>query len=160
MRRAVYCGQPLRSSTYGLLFVGRDIWGTDRTAQVAAEHGWDWARFAGYVSDADLPALYAAASVFAYPSLYEGFGIPPLEAMASGTPVVASTAGALPEVLGDAALLVDPFDEDAFAQALQAAAADDGTLRRRGLERAARFTWQRAAQETWQVYTRVAARSR
>ena len=91
----------------GLLFVGRDIWGTDPTARLAAERGWDWARFTGYVDDDALPALYAAARVFAYPSLYEGFGIPPLEAMACGTPVVASTAGALPEVLGDAALLVE-----------------------------------------------------
>lgn len=140
------------SSNRGLLFVGRDIWGTDPTERLAAEHGWSWARFAGYVSDGDLPLLYAAASVFAYPSLYEGFGIPPLEAMACGTPVVASTAGALPEVLGDAALLVDPYDEAALAEALEAAATDHGALRRRGFERAARFTWQRAADETWHVY--------
>jgi glycosyltransferase involved in cell wall biosynthesis len=137
---------------YGLLFIGRDIWGTDPTARLAAELGWDWARFAGYVSDPDLPALYAAARVFAYPSLYEGFGIPPLEAMACGTPVVASTAGALPEVLGDAALLVDPYDEDALAQAIQAAAEDTGDLRRRGLQRAARYRWPDAASQTWQVY--------
>jgi glycosyltransferase involved in cell wall biosynthesis len=141
---------------FGLLFVGRDIWGTDPTARLAAQNGWDWARFAGYVSDNDLPALYAAASVFAYPSLYEGFGIPPLEAMACGTPVVASTAGALPEVLGDAALLVDPYDEDALAEALQAAAADHGGLRRRGLLRAARYTWPKAAAETWQAYEAAA----
>jgi glycosyltransferase involved in cell wall biosynthesis len=137
---------------YGLLFVGRDIWGTDPTARLAAANGWDWARFTGYAADADLPALYAAASVFAYPSLHEGFGIPPLEAMACGTPVVASTAGALPEVLGDAALLVDPYDVDALAQALEAAAADRGDLRRRGLARAARYTWPAAAAETWRIY--------
>ena len=142
---------------YGLLFVGRDIWGTDPTARVAAEHGWDWARFAGYVADSDLPALYAAASAFAYPSLYEGFGIPPIEAMACGTPVVASSAGALPEVLGDAALLVNPYDEAALADALQAAVNDPGTLRRKGLERAARYTWQRTAAETWQVYAEAAS---
>jgi glycosyltransferase involved in cell wall biosynthesis len=140
---------------FGLLFVGRDIWGTDPTARVAAERGWDWARFSGYVADAELPELYAAARIFAYPSLYEGFGIPPLEAMASGTPVVASTAGALPEVLGDAALLVDPYDEDALAQALEAAAQDRGELRRRGLQRASRFAWPRAARETWDIYAAV-----
>ena len=143
---------------YGLLFVGRDIWGTDPTARIAAEHGWDWARFAGYVADGDLPDLYAAAAVFAYPSLYEGFGIPPVEAMACGTPVVASTAGALPEVLGDAALLVDPLDEVALAEALQAAAEDRGELRRRGLARAARYAWPAAAEQTWHVYTEVARR--
>jgi glycosyltransferase involved in cell wall biosynthesis len=147
-----------RLKHYGLLFVGRDIWGTDPTARLAAEHGWDWARFTGYASDADLPALYAAASVFAYPSLYEGFGIPPVEAMACGTPVVASNAGALPEVLGDAALLVDPYDENGLADALQAAASDSGTLRKRGIERAARYTWPKAAAETWQVYIEAAAR--
>ena len=133
-----------------------DIWGTDPTQRIAEHNGWQWARFAGYVPDADLPRLYSAASVFAYPSLYEGFGIPPLEAMACGTPVVASTRGALPEVLGDAALLVDPTDEDTLAQALRAAATDNGDLRRRGLERAARYSWQRAAAETLEVYRSVA----
>jgi glycosyltransferase involved in cell wall biosynthesis len=136
----------------GLLFVGRDIWGTDPTQRLAAQNHWDWARFAGYVRDEALPELYAAAGVFVYPSLYEGFGIPPLEAMACGTPVVASNAGALPEVLGDAALLVDPYNEDALAQAISAAADDQATLRRRGLERAARYSWTRAAAETWHVY--------
>ena len=141
---------------YGLLFVGRDIWGNDPTQRIATERGWDWARFTGYVSNDDLPTLYASAAVFAYPSLYEGFGIPPLEAMACGTPVVASTAGALPEVLGDAALLVDPYDERALAEAIQAAATDRGVLRRRGLARAARYTWPRAAKETWSVYEAAA----
>jgi glycosyltransferase involved in cell wall biosynthesis len=136
---------------FGLLFVGRDIWGTDPTAQMAAENGWDWAAFAGYVPDDELPALYAAASVFAYPSLYEGFGIPPLEAMACGTPVVASNAGALPEVLGDAALLVDPYNEQALVDALEAAAGDTH-LTQKGLARAAKYTWSKAATETWQVY--------
>ena len=139
-------------SKMGLLFVGRDIWGTDSTQRLAAEMGWSWARFAGYVADDELPDLYAAAQVFAYPSLYEGFGIPPLEAMACGTPVVAGNAGALPEVLGDAALLVDPDDEAALAEAISAAAQDQGALRRRGLERAAHYSWPRAAAETWHLY--------
>jgi glycosyltransferase involved in cell wall biosynthesis len=142
----------------GLLFVGRDIWGTDPTQRLAAQQGWtDWARFAGYVDDDDLPTLYAAAAVFAYPSLYDGFGIPPVEAMACATPVVASTRGALPEVLGEAALLVDPTDEAALAEALLRAIQQPDELRRRGLERAARYAWTRAADQTWQVYQRVMA---
>jgi glycosyltransferase involved in cell wall biosynthesis len=143
----------------GLLFVGRDIWGTDPTQGIVANSGWSWARFAGYVPDDDLPTLYSAARVFAYPSLYEGFGIPPLEAMACGTPVVASTAGALPEVLGDAALLVDPYDEDALAQAIDAAARDSGDLSQRGIRHAARFDWAITAELTWEVY-QSAARQR
>ena len=146
------------SAPPGLLIAGRDIWGTDPTRRLAAEHGWTgWARFAGYVADDELPSLYAAAAVFAYPSLYDGFGIPPLEAMACGTPVVASTAGALPEVLGDAALLVDPTDEHALAEAIRAAFERPAELRQRGLARAARYSWHRAAEQTWQVYQQVVA---
>ena len=142
----------------GLLIAGRDVWGTDPTRELAEQHGWtDWARFAGYLADDELPTLYAAAAVFAYPSLYDGFGIPPLEAMAAGTPVVASTAGALPEVLGDAALLVDPTDEEALAEALQAAFDRPTELRQRGLARAARYSWERAAEQTWRVYEQVAS---
>lgn len=144
-----------------LLFVGRDIWGTDPTRALACANHWDaWARFAGYVLDADLPHLYAAASVLACPSLYEGFGIPSVEAMACGTPVVASTGGALPEVVGDAALTVDPRDVAAIADGLNRALSDDrlaAEMRRRGLIRAARYTWPRAAAATWQVYERALA---
>jgi glycosyltransferase involved in cell wall biosynthesis len=105
----------------------------------------------GYVSDEDLPGLYAGALAFAMPSLYEGFGLPCLEAMACGTPVVSSNAGALPETCGDAAILVDPHDAIGFADALERLATDH-TLRRnlgeRGAARAAGFTWQRSAQLT------------
>jgi glycosyltransferase involved in cell wall biosynthesis len=146
------------SAPPGLLIVGRDVWGTDPTRRLAAEQGWtDWARFTGYVSDDELPSLYAAAAVFAYPSLYDGFGIPPVEAMACGTPVVASTAGALPEVLGDAAVLVDPTDEEMLAEGLQAAFDHADDLRQRGLARAARYSWDQAAEQTWAVYRQVVA---
>lgn len=103
-------------------------------------------RSLGHVPDAELPALYAGALAFVLPSRYEGFGLPCLEAMASGTPVVAADRAALPETCGDAALLVDPDDQEAIAEAVLAALGD-AELRRRGLARAARFSWDRTARE-------------
>jgi glycosyltransferase involved in cell wall biosynthesis len=106
------------------------------------------ARRLGYVADADLPALYAGAAAFAMPSLYEGFGLPCVEAMAAGTPVVAADRAALPEACGGAALLVDPRDEDAFAAALpRAAGAERERLVAAGRERAAQLSWERTAEE-------------
>jgi glycosyltransferase involved in cell wall biosynthesis len=105
----------------------------------------------GYVPDHDLPALYAGATAFVYPSLYEGFGLPPLEAMACGAPVIASAAAAIPEVVGDAGLLFPPHDAEALADALARLIADAslrGELSRRGLARAAHFSWDQAAQRT------------
>ncbi|MBN1529344.1 MAG: glycosyltransferase family 4 protein [Thermoleophilaceae bacterium] len=106
-------------------------------------------RSLGYVADEHLPGLYAGARALVMPSLYEGFGLPCLEAMASGVPVVAADRTALPEVCGDAALLVDPDDQEALAAAVVAAATDEGLrerLRPAGLERAARFTWRATAE--------------
>ena len=115
-------------------------------------------RFTGYVDDAELPALYSGAEVFVYPSLYEGFGLPPLEAMACGAPVVTSNSSSLPEVVGVAGLTVPPRDTRALTQALVKLLDDASTqqhFRRAGLEQAARFSWQRAAQETQAVYDEV-----
>lgn len=115
--------------------------------------------FPGFVADADLPALYSAAALFVYPSLYEGFGLPVLEAMACGTPTVVSNASSLPEVAGDAALLVDPYDEAALAQALEQALSDEGLRARlvaRGLEQARRFTWAAAAGQLLRLYQELA----
>ena len=115
-----------------------------------AEKQGDSVRLLGFVDEADLPALYRNAVLFAFPSLYEGFGLPVLEAMACGVPVVCSDASSLPEVAGDAALLVDPHDEDALAEAM-ARGLEETDLRRemitRGLAQAARFTWERAARQ-------------
>jgi glycosyltransferase involved in cell wall biosynthesis len=114
----------------------------------------------GYIPAAELAGWYARAAVFAFPSLDEGFGMPVLEAMAAGTPVVTSTASALPEVAGDAALLVDPQDGDAIAGALHRLAEDAelrADLERRGRARAAGFTWEKAVRETWDVYRTVLA---
>jgi len=117
--------------------------------------------FPGFVADADLPALYSAAALFVYPSLYEGFGLPVLEAMACGTPTVVSNASSLPEVAGDAALLVDPHDEAALAQALEQALSDDGLRARlvaQGFEQARRFTWAAAAGQLLGLYHRLVQR--
>jgi glycosyltransferase involved in cell wall biosynthesis len=118
-------------------------------------------RFIGYVPDADLPALYSGATVFCYPSLYEGFGLPPLEAMACGAPTVTSNTSSLPEVVGDAALTVDPASVESIAVALRQFLQDTelrDTYRRKGLQRAATFSWQRTAQLTRGVYDRVLGR--
>ena len=111
--------------------------------------------FPGYVDDADLPALYGAATAFVYPSLYEGFGLPPLEAMACGTPVICSDAASLPEVVSDAALMVDPSSVPALAEALVQVLTTTGLrddLVARGLRRAQEFSWDRCAAETLAVY--------
>jgi len=112
----------------------------------------------GYVADADLPSLYGNATAFVFPSLEEGFGLPVLEAMACGTPVITSTTSSLPEVAGDAALKVDPHSVDAIEAAMREVLGRPGLraeLARRGIERAAAFTWQRTARETIALLKRV-----
>ena len=118
------------------------------------------ARITGYVSADALPALYSGAALFVYASLYEGFGLPPLEAMACGTPVVASRASSLHEVVGDAGVLVDPLDAQSIADAMRSVlenAALGSRLSAAGPIRAARFTWDRCAEETLAVYERATA---
>ena len=117
-------------------------------------------RFLGYVPDDQLAVLYRLAAVFVFPSLYEGFGLPPLEAMASGTPVVVSNVSSLPEVVGDAAVLVDPHDIDSIVDGLRCvltnpARAED--MRRKGLERSREFSWERSVARTLEVYKRIGA---
>jgi alpha-1,3-rhamnosyl/mannosyltransferase len=127
-------------------------------AQRLAEAAGPRVRFLGPVAAGDLPALYSGALLFVFPSLAEGFGLPPLEAMACGAPVVCSQASSLPEVVGDAGLLFDPADTAALQAVLQRALADADLrqdLRRRGLARAALFTWRAAAEQTAAVYARV-----
>jgi glycosyltransferase involved in cell wall biosynthesis len=142
-------------------------WGAARLA-LAGEAGWgdglpahvsrlgldDAVSFLGPVPDGELPALYAGAEAFVFPSLWEGFGLPVLEAMAAGAPVVASRRGALPEVAGDAAVLTEP-EPAPLAEALARVLGDAGLrerLRAAGLERARAFSWQRTAAETLAVY--------
>jgi len=113
----------------------------------------------GHVSDELLPALYAGALAFAYLSVYEGFGLPPLESMASGTPALVGNRASLPEVVGDAAVQVDPFDIEAIADGLLRLV-EDRSLRedlvQKGLERAKQFSWDRTAEQTWRVLEEVA----
>ena len=117
-------------------------------------------RFLGYVPDQDLPAAYAGADLFAYPSLSEGYGLPPLEAMACGTAVLTSSAGSLPEVVGHAAALVDPTDDAAMSKTLARLLVDRAErelLQAAGLEWSARFRWGRVAEQTMAVYREAAA---
>jgi glycosyltransferase involved in cell wall biosynthesis len=115
-------------------------------------------RFLGFVPDATLAALYGLASVFVFPSLYEGFGLPPLEAMAFGTPVVTSNVSSLPEVVGDAALLIDPLSPSEISAAI-ARVLDDDALRaelvRRGYERVRTFSWARSVKRIREVYAEL-----
>jgi glycosyltransferase involved in cell wall biosynthesis len=116
-------------------------------------------RMTGFVADDDLPHWYGGADLFAFASLYEGFGLPVVEAMACGVPVVTSNVSSLPEVAGDAAVLVDPADVDAIADGLRRVLTDTDLARRlrhSGLKRAARFTWEQTAARTVAVYREVA----
>ncbi len=116
--------------------------------------------FPGYIAETDLPAIYNLATVFAYPSLYEGFGIPTLEAMACGVPVVSSSSSSLPEIVGNAALLVVPTDSAGLTTALLRALNDDNlrqVLKERGLARARQFTWQAAARRLLEAYHSLCA---
>jgi glycosyltransferase involved in cell wall biosynthesis len=142
-----------------LFLIGEDIarFGSLRRGMEEAGVRGD-TRFFGFVPEGTLAALYRMASVFAFPSLYEGFGLPPLEAMACGTPVVTSRLSSLPEVVGDAALLVDPYSAEAIADGItrvldDSALAED--LRTRGRARAAAFSWERSVRAIHAGYQRV-----
>ena len=130
--------------------------------RIAASPARDRIKVAGYVSEKELQRLYSRAAIFAFPSLDEGFGIPVLEAMAHGVPVLTSNCSALPEVAGDAAMLVDPHDVSAIAGALSCLAGDRdrrALLSKAGAVRARLFAWSRAVEETYSVYRELAGLS-
>lgn len=144
-----------------LVIGGKRQWRTEGIDQALGRLNLEsHVHFTGYLADTDLPALYSAAKAFVFPSLYEGFGLPPLEAMACGTPVITSNASSLPEVVGEAAIMVDPYDVEGLAAAI-ARVLDDALLRAdlrtRGLQRAALFSWERTARETIAVYEQAMA---
>lgn len=142
-----------------LLIGGGKGWNYDEIFATYEQLGLaDDVRFLGYVPSEDLPWWYNAATMFVYPSRYEGFGIPPLEAMASGTPVLTTNATSIPEIVGDAAIQVDPDDVAGMAAELLRLAGDAGLrdeLRERGLRRAPTFSWAELARVTLDVYRRV-----
>src|SRR6185369_16471841 len=143
-----------------LVLVGKRAWLYDETLRTLDETNVkDAVVLTGYVPESDLPALYSGALCFVYPSYFEGFGLPPLEAMKCGAAVVVGNRTSLPEVVGDAALAVDPFDVDAIANAIRKLV-NDPALRRelsvKGQERAREFNWRENARKTLAVYQQVA----
>mgnify|MGYP005846244415 FL=1 len=145
----------LRDTGRMLVIAGGRGWLYESVLEEASRHP-DRVRILGFVEDADLPALYRGADLFVFPSFYEGFGLPVLEAMACGVPVVCSGVSSLPEVAGDAALLVDPEDEEGLSKAMQRVLEDEGLRREmaaRGRARAARFTWEEAARHLVAVFS-------
>ncbi len=145
-----------------LVVAGKAMWRESEVyAAVEQANLADHVHFVGYVADEDLPALYSGALAFVYPSLYEGFGLPPLEAMACGTPVICSNVASLPEVVGDAARLITPTDVDGLVAALFAVATDAGlrvALTEQGYRRVAQFSWRRCAEDTLAVYREALGR--
>jgi glycosyltransferase involved in cell wall biosynthesis len=153
------CGRPELAGAQ-LVLAGRKGWLYDSLfARVEAAGLGERVIFPGYIPDEDVPALLSAATAFVFPSLYEGFGIPVLEAGGCGVPVITSNTSSLPEVAGDAALLVDPHDVDAIAEAMYRVVTDPdlaAELTRRGHENVKRFSWERCARETLAVLESVA----
>ena len=147
---------PALRRAYPLVLAGGKGWKSEdvhRQMERAAQQGW--LHYLSYVDQADLPLLYAGARLFAYPSLYEGFGLPIVEAMASGTPVLTSNASCMPEVAGGAAALVNPLDVDAIRQSIEAHLTDDAWLKvaqAHGLMRAKEYSWGHCVEQTLSVY--------
>ena len=162
--RAYGAMKPAVRRRHRLVLAGKGAWDEAAIAAAIAEVPADSRVIQlGHVTAADLPGLYYGASAFCFPSLVEGFGIPPLEAMACGCPVLAADIPALREVLGDAAMFADPFSVDALRDGLERVLEDadlQSALRERGARRAADFSWERTARETVAVFERIAGRGR
>jgi glycosyltransferase involved in cell wall biosynthesis len=146
-------------SDWRLILAGSAGYGAEQILrEIADSPNRDRISVTGYLSNEELARYYSKASIFAFPSLDEGFGMPVLEAMRAGVAVVASDRSAVPEVCGDAALLIDPLRVDALAEAIGNLARDEearALLEDRGKRRASQFSWQRAASETWAIYSEL-----
>ncbi|MFN2497963.1 MAG: glycosyltransferase family 4 protein [Pyrinomonadaceae bacterium] len=144
-----------------LVLVGKNAWLYDETLQLLKDRDVGASIvLPGYVPESDLPALYSGALCFIYPSYFEGFGLPPLEAMKCGAPVIVGNKTSLPEVVGDAALMIDPFDVNAIAAAIQKVISDSdfrSDLRVKGMQRAKQFDWKETARQTLAVYEKAFA---
>ncbi len=154
----------------------KDLTGVEHKLVIAGKKGWmfneifntvqllkleDEVIFTGYIADKELPLVYGASKLFVYPSTYEGFGLPPLEAMACGVPVIASDVSSIPEITGDAAELVNPGNADELSRAMSKIISDKSlqeSMKKKGLERAGMFSWEKTASQTLEVYKKTAAR--
>lgn len=145
------------SKDYFFVLAGAQSWKSSRIHELIKKH-FERIHYIGYVEENEKPVLYALASLFVYPSYYEGFGLPPLEAMACGVPTIVSHASSLPEIVGNASILVDPYDVNDIAKAIETAIADNSLrdeLVRRGHQRANEFQWEKAARETIDVFQKL-----
>jgi glycosyltransferase involved in cell wall biosynthesis len=157
--KAFYEVQQSKESSSMLAIAGGKGWLYEETRRVVTELKLeDKVRFLGRISDLELITLYSLADVFAFPSFFEGFGMPPLEAMACGAPVITSNTSSLPEVTGDAAILVDPYDTHAIANAISRVLGDEQLqkdLRQKGFLQAQQYTWSNAAHKMLSVYQKL-----
>jgi alpha-1,3-rhamnosyl/mannosyltransferase len=142
-----------------LVLAGSAGWRNERLhEQIDQAVSEGWLKHLGFVDEARLPLLYAGARLFIYPSIYEGFGLPPIEAMAAGTPVIVSDKSCLPEVCGEAAGYIDPDDPDRFTKAMEEALSDEqwrAEMSRRGQERARLYSWDRCVADTVEIYKKA-----
>lgn len=147
-------------ATHKLVLAGQEGWLSESIFETVRNSGLAGdVIFTGYIQEDDLPSLYNAADLFVFPTLYEGFGLPLLEAMACGIPIVASNTSSIPEIVGDAALLVDPYSVEDIARGMERALLDSNLramLVQKGLERVKQFSWQTTSEKTLKVYQQVA----
>jgi len=148
-----------RRTNHKLVIVGKKGWKYDDIFEtIDALNLKNEVIFTGYVPKEDLVKFYNTADLFVYPSVYEGFGLPPLEAMACGCPVITSNISSLPEVVGNAGITVNPYDVEELVEAMYRVLNDEDLrkeLSKKGLERSKLFSWRKTAEETWKVYEEV-----